>query len=252
MERHAYESMYHLEDTFWWYEGMRRLTTVILANIEGNVKEPRVLDAGCGTGGNLAHFPFLGPFTGIDINLEALALCRLRDISRILQGSVTDLPFASEAFDLLFCFEVLYHAQAVDDVRALQEFWRVLTPGGTCVIRLPAYNWLMSAHDDAVHTKHRYTAGEVHKKAIAAGFEVERITHLNTVLFPLAMLKRLLTKLNKERKSDIQPVWEPVNTVLRWLLSSERHIIKHWNLPVGLSICAVLRKPPNGWAQRQG
>ncbi len=248
MEREAYDAMYHLEDEFWWYAGMRALTSVLLADIELTADGPRVLDAGCGTGANLTHFASLGSLTGIDIDAGALAYCRQRHIEALVQGSVTSLPFASSSFDLLYCFEVLYHAQAVADVAALREFWRLLTPGGYCVIRLPAYQWLMSAHDVAVHMQHRYTAGEVRAKALSAGFVVERITHLNTVLLPLAILRRLVTKLSGEGKSDVQPVWLPLNAALRWLLSLERHFIKHWNLPVGLSVCAVLRKPPDAGA----
>ena len=131
---------------FWWYAGMRKLTSVFFADLELNARRPRVLDAGCGTGANLAHFAYLGDLTGVDIESEALTFCRRRDMTALVQGSVTRLPFASEAFDLLYCFEVLYHAQAVDDVAALREFWRLLTPGGYCVIRLPAYQWLLSAH----------------------------------------------------------------------------------------------------------
>ena len=250
MEREEYGSMYHLEDSFWWYAGMRKLTGVLFADLELSARRPRVLDAGCGTGANLAHFAYMGVLTGVDIESEALTFCRRRDMTALVQGSVTRLPFASETFDLLYCFEVLYHAQAVDDVAALREFWRLLTPGGYCVIRLPAYQWLMSAHDAAVHTRHRYTAGEVRRKALDAGLEVERITHLNMVLLPLAILRRLLTKVGGESKSDVQPIWRPLNAALRWILSLERHFIKHWNLPVGLSISAVLRKPPESGVYR--
>ena len=243
MEREEYSSMYHLEDDLWWYAGMRVLTSVLLENIDLGSENPSVLDAGCGTGANLTHFAALGNLTGIDIESEALAFCRQRNITSLVQGSVTSLPFASEAFDLLFCFEVLYHAQAADDVAALREFRRLLTPGGYCVIRLPAYQWLMSAHDSAVHTQHRYTAGEVRAKAVAAGFEVQRITYLNMFLLPLAILRRLLTKLGDAGKSDVQPVWQPLNTALAWLLSNERHLIRRCDLPAGLSIAAVLRRP---------
>ncbi len=243
MEREEYHSMYRLEDEFWWYRAMRMLTGVHLEGIELSARKPRVLDAGCGTGANLTHFSYLGDLSGMDIEPEALAYCRQRDIKALVQGSVTSLPFASKAFDLLFSFDVLCSVQSADDVAALREFWRLLVPGGYCVIRLPAYQWLLSAHDAAVHAHHRYTAREVRQKAVAAGFEVERVTHLNTVLLPLAILWRLIMKLNSEGRSDVQPVWRPLNAALQWLLSLERHFIKHWNLPVGLSVCAVLRKP---------
>ena len=50
MEREAYDSMYRLEDSFWWYVGMRKLMWTLLSDIEWPHGMPKVLDAGCGTG----------------------------------------------------------------------------------------------------------------------------------------------------------------------------------------------------------
>lgn len=248
MEREEYRSMYHLEDNCWWYAGMRELINALLEQVELKSEQPRVLDAGCGTGANLTYFSSLGTLIGIDIDPEAVSFCRKRGLTRLVQGSVTDLPFSSEAFDLLFCFEVLFSTRAADDVGALREFWRLLTPSGYCVIRLPAYQWLMSAHDIAVHTQHRYTAGELREKAQAAGFEVVRVTYLNSVLLPFAIPWRLLTKLTGKGRSDVRPLWNPVNAALLRLMSLEQHYIKRWNLPAGLSVSAVLRKPSDAGA----
>ena len=243
MEREAYDSMYRLEDSFWWYVGMRKLMWTLLSDIEWPHGMPKVLDAGCGTGANLQHFSSLGTLTGADIDFDALAFCRQRGITALVQASVTDLPFPTDSFDLILSFEVLYHAQVEDDVAALRESCRVLTPGGYCVVRLPAYQWLMSAHDAAVHTRHRYTADELQRIAEAAGFAVERITYLNAILLPLAIVQRLLTRQGNEGRSDVRPFWKPLNAALQWTLSLERHILGHWNLPAGLTVFALLRKP---------
>jgi SAM-dependent methyltransferase len=242
MEREAYDSMYHLEDTYWWYVGMRALTRVLLDDIELPRGRPEVLDAGCGTGANVAHFADLGAVTGVDIVAEALAYCRQRNITSLAQASVTDLPFANDSFDLIMSFDVLYHAQVGDDVAALHEFYRLLSPGGHCLVRLPAYRWCMSGHDAAVHTRQRYTAGELRAKALDAGFEVARITYLNSILLPLAILRRLAARQGEHVRSDVRPLWSPLNGVLRWILVLERHFLARWNLPFGLSVIAVLRK----------
>ena len=50
-----YEAMYRLEDRLWWYTGMRRITAAALGGrLTGGAGRLRILDAGCGTGGNLA------------------------------------------------------------------------------------------------------------------------------------------------------------------------------------------------------
>lgn len=249
MERAAYEAMFRLEDSFWWHVGMRRLLWTLLADIELPHGVPRVLDAGCGTGANLRHFAELGSLTGVDIDSTALAFCRRRDIANLAQASVSDLPFADASFDVVLSLEVLYHAQVGDDTEALKEAWRLLALGGYCVVRLPAYRWLMSSHDAAVHTRHRYTAGELRRAAVAAGFTIERVTYLNAILLPLAVIRRLLARQGDASRSDVRPLWQPLNAVLLRILSLERHFLRRWNLPVGLSVCALLRKPRSAGTQ---
>ncbi len=243
MEREAYESMYQLEDSFWWYAGMRVLLRTLLADSDAPQGRARVLDAGCGTGANLKHFANLGTLTGVDIDRQALEFCRQRQAGRLAQASVDHLPFADQSFDLVLSLEVLYHAQVDDEAAALAEARRVLAPGGYCALRLPAYQWLRGAHDVAVHTRRRYTAASVRRLAAAADFRVERLTYLNALLLPLAVLRRLAVRQGDARKSDVQPLWPPLNAALAWTLSSERRLLKHWNLPAGLSVFALLRKP---------
>lgn len=243
MERAAYEAMFRLEDSFWWHVGMRRLLWTLLADIELPHGVPRVLDAGCGTGANLRYFAGMGSLTGVDIDPTALTYCRQRNLTSLARASVSDLPFADASFDLVLSLEVLYHAQVVDDTQALREALRLLKPGGYCAVRLPAYQWLMSAHDTAVHTRRRYTAGELRRAAVAAGFGVERITYLNAILLPPAIVRRLLARRGDESQSDVRPLWRHLNEALLQTLSFERHFLQRWNLPAGLSVFALLRKP---------
>ncbi len=54
-----------------------------------------------------------------------------------VQGSVLDLPFAEGGFDRVIASEVLEHVR--DDVGALAELHRVLRPGGTLAVTVPAW-----------------------------------------------------------------------------------------------------------------
>jgi SAM-dependent methyltransferase len=243
MEREEYDHMYHLEDTLWWYVGMRSLTRTLLDSLPLLQGSLSVLDAGCGTGGNLYHLRALGKMTGVDFSPAALSYCRQRGLACVAQASVTALPFADSTFDLVLSFDVLYHLGVADDLTALQEFLRVLAPGGYCLVRLPAFQWLLSAHDRAVHTRQRYTAAEVRQKALAAGFLVRRITYLDTLLFPLAMLVRWRQRSKPQVESNVRPLPSPLNALLRWTLEQERHLLRLVDLPFGLSVAAILQKP---------
>ena len=87
---------------------------------------------------------------------------------------------------------MLYHLNVGDDSAALEEIHRVLRPGGVALIRLPAFDWIRGAHDEVVHTRHRYTRDELSAKLEDAGFRLEHATYANFLLFPLAPAKRYL------------------------------------------------------------
>lgn len=112
-------------------------------HISGVVGFPRwtgcdVLEAGCGIGTDGARFAADGArYTGIDASGSALSLAERRFSldalpGRFVAGSVTNLPFAHESFDLVFSHGVIHHI--ADTAAAIQEFHRVLRPGGTMLV----------------------------------------------------------------------------------------------------------------------
>ena len=245
MDPEEYASIYRLEQTHWWYVGMRRIALTLLeAHLPGK-HGLMVLDAGCGTGGMMLALERYGRVFGVDFSPLALRFCQQRGLDRAFQASVTALPFPSAAFDLVTSFDVLYHLGVSDDTEALREFSRVLRPGGLLLLRLPALEWLRSAHDHAVHTRHRYTAPEVKAKVAAAGFRVLRATYGNTLLFPIAAGARLAQRLmgrGQRAASDVQETAEMANRALSGVLALEARLLRRVDLPVGLSVICLAQK----------
>jgi ubiquinone/menaquinone biosynthesis C-methylase UbiE len=97
-----------------------------------------VLDAGCGIATDGLQFARAGAhYTGLDLSPVALELARRRfelerQTGRFVQGSVNQLPFEEEAFDLVYSHGVLHHVR--DTQQAVDEFYRVLRPGGTALV----------------------------------------------------------------------------------------------------------------------
>lgn len=245
MNPEEYRRMYQIEDTFWWYQGMQRITFALLGKVVGARGRLKILDAGCGTGGMLYPLASLGEVTGIDFSQQATLLCSERKCGTILQGSVTDLPFADSSFDLITCFDVIYHLAVSDDEAVLREFRRVLRPGGRLLIRVPAYDFLRGKHDAAVATRHRYSLPELVNKLQNAGFKPARATYANTVLFPLAGAKRLWETISGSQvsaESDLVPVPRIVNSVLLGILTLESWLVKRVTLPFGLSAVCLAQK----------
>jgi SAM-dependent methyltransferase len=244
MNPQEYANIYQHEDHHWWYRGMRRISSALLAQ---HCPAPwggwRVLDAGCGTGGILTYLAPYGRTCGIDASALALGFARCREHRHLAQASVEALPFPDATFDLVVSFDVLQHASIGDDRRAARELARVLRPGGWLLLRLPAYDWLRSAHDAFVHTRHRYTAGEVSRLIAGAGLALRRLTYANTLLFPLIAARRLVGRLSADAHSDVTPLPAPLNRLLEAALAVEARWLRTRSFPFGLTVVALAQKP---------
>jgi SAM-dependent methyltransferase len=212
-----------------------------------------VLDAGCGTGGSLQQLKRFGEVTAFDFWPPAAEMYQTRERGRIMVASTDAIPFKDEAFDLVTSFDVICQLEAPADQAALNELARVMKPGGTLLVRTPAIQALYGSHDRTLHTKHRYTTGEMAAKMRAAGLEVLETTYANTILFPVALARRLFARLTHKPpgESDVRGVPEPLNKALTAVLAAEAKIIEHTRLPIGLSEIALARKPLRPGASSQ-
>lgn len=241
MNAAEYDLMYRVEDHHWWYAGMREISGAILGDETG--RHARILDAGCGTGRNAVELARLGEVTAIDLSPQAIRLSAARGLTRLARASVAQVPFGGETFDLVTSFDVLCHAAVQDERATLREFWRVLRPDGRLLLHLPAYAWLKSAHDHAVRNERRYAAPEVRTMLADTGFTVVRMTYANTLLFPLAALRRLAERTRSEQPaSDLNTSFGPAGPVFRRILGLEARLIRHLDLPFGLTLVALARK----------
>ena len=246
MRPDEYAAMYRVEDSHWWYVDMRHVADALLRQrLSDRGEDLRILDAGCGTGGNSAYLRAYGAVTGIDMAAEALCYARKRSGLALARASVERLPFRDDAFDLVVSNDVLCHLAVADDRRAAGELARVLRPGGILYVQLPAFEGLRSHHDVAVHTVHRYTKREVGRLLTSAGLQARRVTYANALLFPAAAAWRFARKRDKPEdieRSDVHPVPAPLNTALRTALSLEALLIRVRDLPFGLSVIGIGEK----------
>ena len=209
-----------------------------------------LLDIGCGTGHNLAFFKELGlKVTGIDVSKPMLDVAsrKLGIGVELHRGYAEELPFNNDSFDVIISLDSLYHKWIKDDVKTLEELCRILSRDGRLILNLPAYNFLKSRHDKAVHTKQRYTLGDLKQKLKKAGFEVERITYRNTILLIFPAIKRIMEKVfslnTGNEDSDLKSLPFVVNKLFTGILYLEnKMIMAGFNAYFGLSIFCVASK----------
>jgi SAM-dependent methyltransferase len=246
MEQYEYEVMAAVEAAHWWYRGMRALAAAWLEPAYAGRTDLQMLDAGCGTGGNGEFLGRYGAVYGLDLEPLALSLAQRRMGRRLARGSVVELPFADGQLDLVTSFDVLYHRAVLDETAALREVLRVLKPGGRLLIRLPAYQWLRSAHDRSVHGRYRYTAGEVRTMIAGSGLRLERLSYVNSLLFPLPVAQRQLERVLPQLGgggSDLALPSGFVNAALQAALYLEAAWLRDGGrFPFGLSILALAQK----------
>lgn len=245
MEKKEYTTMYVVEDKHFWYRGMRAISTVVLNKYFSKKSHNKILDAGCGTGANILFLKKYGEVKGIDISPQAVQYCSERDLKNVVKGSIDHLPFKSNAFDLVTCFDVLGQKEVASDITVMKEFYRVLKPDGTLLVRIAAYNWLYSYHDIAVHTDRRYNTRQLRKLFTKTNFQPQQITYANTFFFPviafLRIFRRIIPKKDNQN-SDVQKMSPIVNTLCYYPLRVESKIIQYMSLPFGLSLIGVAKK----------
>lgn len=241
MERAEYEVMHAVEDRMWWYRGLRRLVaqTLVRALAVSDAKGV-VLDAGCGTGGMLSRLGAMvaGRDTlGLEYDDIAAGLAAGKSRRPVAVGSVNEMPIRDGGLAAYVSLDVYCHGN-VDPGRALDEARRCLAPGAVLMLNLPAYQWLLSAHDKRVHNVRRFSRGQARTLLAGHGFRIVRSSYWNTLLFPLMLLHRLTER--DDAASDVRdyPVW--LDAIFSGALATERALIGLGvSLPFGGSLLVV-------------
>lgn len=242
MDAPIYEEMAAIEATHWWFVARRRILSAVITSM-GLRPDARIIELGCGTGGNLEMLARFGSVTAVEMNdfarTQALSVAPGRVLSGHLPDNLPDL----QAADLVCLLDVLEHLD--DDVAALRRITSLLRPGGRLLVTVPAYQWLFGSHDRAHHHRRRYTQGGLRSLAQATGWRVERIGYFNSLLFPLVGLQRLLQRaLGHAESSDAQMPSRHLNAALTAVFGVEARWMRHSSFPFGVSVLAVMRPGP--------
>jgi hypothetical protein len=105
---------------------------------------------------------------------------------------------------------------------------------------MPAYAWLLSAHDARVHNIRRQSSRQTAAMLRDAGFGRVRVWYWNGVLLPLMVLQRKLLATG-DAASDVAPFPPWLDHMLHVTTEIERRL--PFPLPAGGSVLATAERP---------
>lgn len=235
--------MYELESGHWWFRGKRHLMQRLLGS---RLAQPglRILDIGCGAGANALELSAHGAVTASDRSLDALSYVRSRGIASVVAAEAPRLPFADGCFDLVTAYDVIEHVE--DDVGFVRELARVLAPGGTLAVHVPAWPSLWSGHDVALEHKRRYTRAGLKDLVTGAGLRIDRLSWTNCAIFPPVAASRWLRNRfgTGDDSANLGVVPAPVNALLLALGRAEAALAATVGLPFGVSLAVIATRAP--------
>jgi len=231
MEATELRTLVEVEDRHWWYAERRNLLARELRRLPA---PGRALDIGAAGGGNTRVLLGHGwQPVALEFAPTAAQIARERGID-VVRADARELPVRTGSMDLVTAFDILEHIE--EDYLAAAEITRVLRPGGTALIAVPADMALWSAHDTAVGHVRRYTRETLADVIVKGGLVIEDMWSWNVLLRPVASLRRKFSS-----GSDLGTVNPIVNTSLKAIVTVERYLpVK--SLP-GVSLVLRARRP---------
>ncbi len=216
-------------------EGARRYNRWIFNRVRDGLGQ-RVLEVGCGTGTITSFLTDRELVVGIDVvegYVRSTAeryqghpniVIRRHDLTESIE------PLRSYRFDSAVSVNVFEHI--ADDEGAMKAVYALLEPGGMFTLLVPSHPALLGPFDRDIGHHRRYTKRELRRKLETSGFTVARIRQTNPVGALGWLVNVRLLGLRRLRGTGLFDRLVPVLAVLDLV-----------ELPVGLSLIAVARKP---------
>ena len=250
MNINYYKEYAQLEREHWWFQVRGKIISkLILTSIETNEnKQLNILNIGAATGKTSEILSKFGKVTSLEYDKDCCDYAKQQFNMTIIHGSILELPFMDEEFDLVCAFDVIEHVE--DDLLGINEMKRVCKIDGLLVLTVPAFMFLWSHHDEVNHHYRRYTLNNLKDLVKKAGLHPVRGTFYNTLLFIPIALFRLFSKMIPEKlirkgagsDATLHNTNSLISRILYHIFNLELSLLKLFNLPFGVSIFLSLSK----------
>nr|WP_247710508.1 class I SAM-dependent methyltransferase [Qipengyuania huizhouensis] len=230
--------MAEIEGSHWWFVGRRAILEALIKHRIRPDRSSRILEAGCGTGGNLALLRQFGTVEAFEFDAQAREIASRKSCIDVQAGSLPDgIEHLSGPYQLIALFDVLEHLDRDED--SLRSLRRLLAKDGKLILTVPALQFLWSQHDVLHHHRRRYSGRRLQDVLERAELQVNYMSYFNSLLLPAAVVQRLASRFGKSEVSLDGVPPKIANTILGRIFAVERRILRHARLPIGLSLCAI-------------
>lgn len=204
-----------------------------------------ILELGCGGGAFTAEMAERFPqrlVLGLDLHPAAMAavMDKTEGIGNLQAtgANLQHLPLHDKSCALVVGLDVLDQA-GVDLPAALAEIRCVLKPNGWLLLRVSAYGWLDSPHDQVFGTGRRYSRTELHHILEDHGWHLRRLTYANSLLLPLVAATRLAVRRGWLATGTGLETHVALGRLLQRVLEAEARWLQRCSLPAGASLYAL-------------
>jgi len=245
-----------LEQHHWWFLGKRRILTELVREVLPPSTRTRIVDIGCGTGGNIAAFADAYTCVGTDPHPEAIQLARRRfPHVQFICGAVPQvLSQIPQPVALYLLTDVLEHVE--DDRSLFSGIVTTILPGAFVLITVPADMRLWTQHDVSHGHYRRYDVRRFQRLWADLPLSVLLMSYYNARLYPIVRcvrtMNRWLGRTNGAAGTDFQTPPRPVNRLLQAVFASESQVLRQLlagrratGFSCGVSLIALLRREPD-------
>ena len=243
------------ESDHWFFRARRRIFARVLDELVPLPAGARIVDLGPGSGVNVPVLRERGRVAVVDVARVSLEDCAEKGAHDLLLADAGRPPLAAECADLVCAFDVLEHLD--DDRGALAEIRRILKPEGKLVLSVPAWRILWGRQDVLSEHRRRYHKAPLARLLTESGFEIERLSHFNCLLFPPILAVRLAMRpflaRTSEGGSDFgAPAPFGLDRLLENVFACEAGWLARRDLPIGVSLLAVAKPDPGSNPEESG
>ncbi len=251
MEQSYFKEYYQLERENWWFTVRRQILDERINHLLKSPSQISSLNIGAATGTTSDMLTRFGEVMSVEFDEQCYQFTKSFLTTPIIQGSITELPFENNQYDLVCAFDVIEHV--ADHAKAIDEMMRVCKPGGHIAITVPAYMFLWGPHDLVNHHFRRYTLKQVASLIQAYQGKLIYKTYFNSILFiPIAAFRIAVfcmekisgKKANKEQSDHaVLGTNGFFNGLLAGIFKIDYYLLK-WGIrfPAGVSIMVIFKK----------